>query len=280
MLRDLVWNLPEPIYVMTERGELVDANPAYLELVGVSDKASLKKLARDSLWADPERRREALERIAVEGQLRNFEITLKRPDGATRTVLDTCYSVQNDDPAGRLLYGIMVDVTEQKRVEDELRRLAIRDPLTGVYNRRHLAELAVRLNEGGELWGAVVVDIDHFKRYNDQHGHQAGDEVLLKVARFLSQRVRPGDAVVRIGGDEFLVLLFGEDTQHIEHVARRFQEAAPKAAPVPFTIGWAVREGRETLEDTVNRADRALLHARAKERGPVAQRRSGTTNRP
>ncbi|MFQ6047079.1 MAG: GGDEF domain-containing protein [Gemmatimonadales bacterium] len=280
MLRNLVWNLPEPVYVMTERGELVDANPAYLELVGVPDKATLRELARDSLWEDLERRREALERIAVEGQLRNFEITLKRADGETRTVLDTCYSVENDDRADRLLYGIMVDITEQKRVEQELRGLAIRDPLTGAYNRRHLAELAVRLNEGSEVWGAVVVDIDHFKRYNDQHGHQAGDEVLLKVARFLSQRVRPGDAVVRIGGDEFLVLLFGDDTHHIEDVARRFQEAAPKAAPVPFTIGWAVREDNETLEETVNRADRALLHARVKERGPVLQRRSGATDRP
>jgi diguanylate cyclase (GGDEF)-like protein/PAS domain S-box-containing protein len=280
VLRDLVWNLPEPIYVMNEDGEFVDANPAFLQLVGVPDKHALLALAHDSLWEDPVQRRELLRRVATQGQLRNLETGLRRADGETRTVLDTCYSVRNEETGEKLLYGIMIDISERKKVERELRRLAVRDPLTGCYNRRYLDDIERGLSDGDEVWGAVVVDIDNFKRYNDEYGHKEGDEVLLKVARFLSHRVRPGDAVVRIGGDEFLVLLFGDDTEHIEDVARRFEQAAPKAAPVPFSIGWDVRKGKETLRETIDRADRQLIHVRGKERASVYQRRSGAAGEP
>jgi diguanylate cyclase (GGDEF)-like protein/PAS domain S-box-containing protein len=280
VLQNLVWNLPEPIYVMNQNGEIVDANPAYLHLVGVPDKDSLRELSRDSLWENPEERRKALNLIAEEGQLRNLEINLRRTDGEIRTVLDTCYAVRDEETGEKLLYGILVDITDRKRLEQELRRLAIRDPLTGCYNRRFLAELEAQLDDTDDVWGAIVVDIDNFKRYNDVHGHQAGDEVLLRVTRFLSHRLRPGDAVVRIGGDEFLVLLFGDDTGHIHDVARRFEEAAPKAAPVPFSIGWAVREDREPLEQTIDRADQQLIHVRVKERGTPQQRRSGAARTP
>ena len=88
--------------------------------------------------------------------------------------------------------------------------------------------------------GCVFVDVDHFKQYNDQWGHQEGDEVLRRMARFLMRYVRAEEAVVRIGGDEFVILLHGRDADSTKLVADRLRIEALERAPVPFSLGWAI----------------------------------------
>ncbi len=179
------------------------------------------------------------------------------------------------DPAsGRwLFYGMLVDITERKELEWELRRMLIRDPLTGCYNRRYLHHLMETVGVQPGPWGAILVDIDNFKRYNDEHGHHAGDDILVKLARFLQRRVRAEDATIRLGGDEFLILVFGDNTPHTEDVAKRLRDDARDTAPAPFSLGWAMRRSGESLEDTVARADRQLMHVRVEERTYRPQRR-------
>lgn len=97
------------------------------------------------------------------------------------------------------------------RIQQELREQAIRDPLTGLYNRRHLAEqlqreMAISRRSGRPL-SVAVVDLDHFKRVNDEHGHAAGDAALVGTARFLLSRLRSTDIVCRYGGEEFVLVL-------------------------------------------------------------------------
>lgn len=272
--RELLWDLPEPIYVMNESGQLVDANGAYLELLGVEDLDQARSTVDATMWVDRARRDELIERVLREGQYQDAEVELSRADGEVRTVLDTCITVSDPETGVRLLYGLLVDITQHKQVERELRRLLIRDPLTGCFNRRYLEDLPPRL-EPEAVWGAIVVDIDEFKHYNDQFGHDAGDAILVRFARFLAHRLRPADAVIRMGGDEFLVLLFGNDTNYTEMVATRFKQAAATAgAPVPFSLGWAVRERGETLQETIIRADRQLIHVRIKERRRSTERRA------
>jgi diguanylate cyclase (GGDEF)-like protein len=121
-----------------------------------------------------------------------------------------------------------------------------------------------------ESWGCIFIDIDHFKQYNDRHGHQAGDDVLVKMSRFLMRQVRSEESVVRIGGDEFVILLQGDAGTHTQSVANRLQVAALRTAPVPFSLGWAVREPAETMEKMLGRADANLLEVRVIERAPRA----------
>lgn len=156
------------------------------------------------------------------------------------------------------------DMTERRKLEERLREQSIRDPLTGCFNRRYLALAEERLGPGQD-WGCVIVDLDNFKRINDTHGHRGGDEVLVAMGRYLNTHARDGDAVVRMGGDEFLLLL-GQGGATTEAVAERIRRAAASDAPCDISIGFAAREDDERLERTIERADRQLYQIRIAER--------------
>jgi diguanylate cyclase (GGDEF)-like protein len=171
-------------------------------------------------------------------------------------------------------HGILVDITHRKELQTQLLELSIRDPLTGCYNRRYLNTVTrqCEAQPKGEF-GCIYLDIDHFKQYNDTNGHAEGDAVLVKMARFLMRHVRAEEAVVRVGGDEFLVVLSDAGEDQTEHVAARLRAAAAASAPVPFSMGWAARRNGEKFEETMIRADRRLLAVRVDERRDLQKRR-------
>jgi diguanylate cyclase (GGDEF)-like protein/PAS domain S-box-containing protein len=272
-LKEFIKNLREGIYVTSASGDIVDCNPAFLEMFGVTSLAELKGYTAKNLLQDPGKRDQELRILEEEGAVREFELEIRRPDGQERIVLDTAYRVK-DPVSGEVLYhGILIDITDRKRLERQLRDQVIRDPLTGRYNRHYLAEIVGESNRRGGIWGVIVADVDHFKECNDRHGHGYGDRILTQIGRFLTQEVRVEDPVFRIGGDEFMVFLPGCDQGETREVADRFREKGPSAAPVSFSIGWAVRECQESLEETIRRADQQLIHIRVRER-KIKSRRS------
>ena len=275
-LRELVLNIPEGIYITTPQGGIVDANPALLELFGFETLAELRQRTVAELCVNGESLKEEHKLLERNGLVRDFELDIRRPDGSIRTVLDTCYLVRDPETKSERLYGILIDITQRKEVELRLRRLLVRDPLTGCYNRRYLEDLEARLDPDGTAVGAIVADVDHFKRYNDEFGHAAGDAVLVKLARFLTRHARAEDAVIRIGGDEFLVVLVGDSVEATKEIARRYSEQAAASAPIPISLGWAVRNPGESVDSTVRRADQGLIRIRLEERGRHKRRsRSG-----
>jgi len=148
------------------------------------------------------------------------------------------------------------------RFEETLRR-AQHDALTGLANHGHfwttLEREVDRANRYGRSLGLVMIDVDHFKAYNDRHGHAAGDAVLTRLSRFLMRQLRAEEFVVRTGGDEFVVLLPGSDEPGTCRAATRLREAALNDRLVPFSLGWAAREAGEPLERTILRADREMI---------------------
>lgn len=271
ILREFVRNLREGIYISSTDGRILDANPAFLEMVGVGSLDELAHVRAQELVADPDQRRRELELLERDGTVREFELLIRRVDGEMRTVLDTTYVFSDPVTGERRYHGILVDITGRKKLESQLIELSIRDPLTGCYNRRYLGEAQKRMQaRPDEQWGCIFIDIDHFKQYNDRHGHQAGDDVLVKMSRFLMRQVRAEEAVIRIGGDEFIILMQGDAGTHTEAVARRLQVAALRTAPVPFSLGWAERVQGESLEKMLGRADANLLEVRVIERAPRA----------
>lgn len=244
-------------------------------MFGVVSLAELGEYTAEQLLVQPQRRLEERKALAAEGAVREFEFDIRRPDGEVRTVLDTAYQV-TDETTGEIVYhGILVDITDRKELERQLFQAALRDPLTGCYNRRFLMDRESELSRGRRSWGVVIADIDRFKDYNDLHGHDTGDRVLVRVARFLTGEARPDDAVVRIGGDEFLVLLTGSASRSAETVAKRLHAIGRERVPVGLTYGWAVREGRESLDETIRRADQGLIRKRAQERRGHPRRGGG-----
>ncbi|MBZ5588433.1 MAG: sensor domain-containing diguanylate cyclase [Acidobacteriia bacterium] len=278
-LAEFVRNVQEGIYVTTTDGRILDANPAFLRMFGVSSLAELGECKAEELLVEPQRRLDELAVLATDGSVREFELEIRRPDGEVRTVLDTAYQVADPETGETLFHGILIDITDRKELERQLFQAALRDPLTGCYNRRFLMDREEELSRGRRTWGVVIADIDHFKDYNDLHGHDTGDRVLVRVARFLTGEARPDDAVVRIGGDEFLILLTGSASRSAETVAKRLHTIGREKVPVGLSYGWAVREGRESLEDTIRRADKGLLRKRALERRSSVRRRSEAAGR-
>ena len=266
-------NLGEGIYITNQSGEILDANPAFLKIFGVSSVEELQNY-KVSDFVDAEVRRKEVALVEREGSSRDRELQITRPDGGVRTVLDTWYVNTDPETSEPIFHGILVDITARKNLETQLVEQSIRDPLTGCYNRRHLATLYAKPRTEEEKWGCIYTDIDHFKQYNDVHGHAAGDSILRKMSRFLMRNVRAEEPVVRMGGDEFLVALFDTDLADTEAVAHRLEKAAYQRGPVSFSLGWAARENGESLEETVNRADRQLIQVRVVNRPEAYTRRT------
>jgi diguanylate cyclase (GGDEF)-like protein len=175
-----------------------------------------------------------------------------------------------------------------KWLQDELRarnaeldRVSRIDMLTNIYNRRHLDEHLRAVISAARRYdrsvGVLIVDIDHFKNVNDEHGHLAGDAVLREVAARLQQAMRTEDALGRWGGEEFLAVLTDTPPEGVRVMAERLRQVV---AAAPFTLddGSQIRvtvsvghtNGREDAEVLVHRADDALYVAKAEGRNRVA----------
>jgi len=272
-LNELALRLKEGIYITTLDGEIIDANPAFLEMFGVQSLENLKGY-RTSDFVRPEVREREMAMLERDGAVRDVEFQLTRRDGEIRTVVDSAFLSVDSKSGEKYCHGILVDITQRKELQTQLLELSIRDPLTGCYNRRYLNTVTRQCEaEPKGEWGCIYLDIDHFKQYNDTNGHAEGDAVLVKMARFLMRHVRAEEAVVRVGGDEFLVVLCDSDEDQTEHVVARLRAAAATSAPVPFSMGWAARRNAETFEATMVRADHRLLAVRVDERKDLLKRR-------
>ena len=235
-------------------------------------------------------RRRAMEDAAggTERFLR-FEVEHRCKDG--RLIWGEVLSKPDRNAQGEIIgyHGITREITERKRLEEQVHQLAFHDPLTRLANRRlmldHL-EQAMSASKRSHRHGALLfLDLDNFKPLNDQHGHGVGDLLLIEVAERLNACVREADTVARFGGDEFVVLLSELSTQPgeaaeqavaiAEKVRTRLAEpyvlqSAPSAPAIRHectaSIGVAVFRGRDESQNAViDRADAAMY--RAKEEG-------------
>lgn len=262
-LREFAKNLREGIYISTPDGRLLDCNPAFLEMVGVSSAKELGEYGANKLFFHVQQRVDEMLLLDRDGSVREFEILLRRPDGEMRTVLDTCYLIRDPDTNAEYIHGILIDITARKQLEASLLEASTHDALTGALNRRHLTAMEEQLAKDPAIaCGCIFVDVDNFKQYNDTHGHLEGDEALKRMARFLMRYTRVEESVIRVGGDEFVVLLAGADEEQTKAVADRLRIEALEHAPVAFSLGFAARETGETLQRLMDRADRGLMEVR------------------
>lgn len=156
------------------------------------------------------------------------------------------------------------------------------DSLTSLHNRRWLEEMYTRemkrSHAGDFKLCAFMIDIDFFKKVNDTYGHLAGDVVLIEVARTLNQSLRPSDMPVRFGGEEFSVFLPGTTTKNAKIIAERIRANIEKkeiklpddtVIKVTVSIGFAEREGNDTVKSLIEKADKALYQAKQNNRNRV-----------
>jgi diguanylate cyclase (GGDEF)-like protein len=172
---------------------------------------------------------------------------------------------------------------ERARLFQEVQSLALTDPLTGLQNRRSLFEVGrvefVRAQRMKRPFCCMMLDLDHFKRINDEYGHLIGDQVLQEFAKRCERSVREVDLVGRYGGEELMILMPETDRETSMHVAERLRttiastpiQVFGKEISVTVSIGVATQDENTTdLETLIARADQALYIAKHKGRNRVA----------
>jgi diguanylate cyclase (GGDEF)-like protein/PAS domain S-box-containing protein len=291
--------------VITDRdGRITWVNPAACAITGYASDELVGRHTRilrsglhgrdfyENLW-----------RTVLSGHAWSGMITNRRKDGSLYHEEQTIAPVLDERGEVTHFIAIKQDVTEKRRLEEalatasaelsarilevealtvRLRDQAIRDPLTGLHNRRYLEEALVRdaahATRTGHPLTLAMLDVDRFKQINDRHGHAIGDLVLLRLADVLRAGVRESDLVCRVGGEEFLVVLPGAPlpaaVRRAEEWRERFAaesvEAPAGSVSSTVSIGVALYRGdSESIGAVLERADRALYAAKAAGRDRV-----------
>jgi len=198
-----------------------------------------------------------------------IEYRFRVASGEYRWFSDVIRVIRKPDGSGHRLVGVMIDITDQKLVEETLAYRATHDTLTGLLNREQLHVELERIYRSSEPWALLFLDLDGFKDVNDGLGHSTGDEVLRVVAKRLTAATRPHDIVARFGGDEFCVLASGAERDVALTMAHRLREAVHGATTVAghtlrlaVTVGVALVEAVGTPEALLRQADAAMYSAK------------------
>lgn len=263
------WNEQRAIYV----------SPAYEQVFGRSAALLLADYSewRNSIYPDDlDYAAETFARVLESGAEESREYRIIRGDGQLRWLSDKCFvSPRHAEGTGVVIVGIAEDITEKKRLEGELHRLATTDVLTQSSNRRHFFDCARREFEHARKFGSpmafLLLDLDDFKKINDQYGHQMGDQVLQRLAQCGANALRRGDLFGRIGGEEFAALFPGCEQDVALQVAERLQREVQRLSfqHEGASFGITVSQGLTclhaadaNLEALYARADAAMYLAK------------------
>ncbi len=276
-LATIILSAREGIVVTDSDGKVVLMNPAAELLLGKSMR-ELVDSGFMSLIDDPSGLKNLLER----------DPSIKEPETVhfNQRVLSV-YAATIRTPQGGVVgsAALIRDITEEKRLEERLRRLSTTDGLTGLFNRRHLDETLTTELERALRYNAplsiMMFDVDHFKRFNDEHGHDQGDRVLQAIAQSLQEHVRKVDVPCRYGGEEFLAILPGTNQAGAIIVSERLRHAIEQmevdGLKVTISIGVASVPELDVRSSAtlVEAADSALYRAKRAGRNQVIAAHKG-----
>jgi diguanylate cyclase (GGDEF)-like protein len=292
----VVEGMRDGVVVLDNDNRIVDMNPAAQEMLHVRMDASLGKMAGAVLpfWANVEREAAGREETVIDYRLddsahRQIDLHLtqmrdkrNQPGGKLILLRDVTHLKNIERALRETNTALLLKIAEIEALQAKLKEQAIRDPLTGLYNRRFLEETLSR-----ELAQAVrsqrplslaMIDLDHFKNINDTYGHEAGDRFLKALGDLLLELTRFGDVACRFGGEEFVVVLPGAPLEIAairvnsmrQAFASRKIEIAGASLGVTFSAGVAgfPLHGSDDAE-LLAEADRALYAAKAAGRDRV-----------
>ena len=271
---------PALVCVVDRQGRLVLFNPALEAATGWSADEVVGRLFWDVLVVphEVEPAQDCIRRALTLGEVAPQEGDWLDRWGGYRRVSIKLSVARGPDGLPSSLVCVGFDVTEQRRLEAQLRLRARTDVLTGLANREALNDaLDVELAGDGAGCGLLFCDLDGFKLANDTHGHEVGDALLREAARRLLEATGGQDLVARFGGDEFVVLCRGADAYRVEDVRSSVERAftAPFLTPqglvhVGISVGTAVRAPGQTPDQLMAAADRHMYGVKTSRRRRVA----------
>ncbi|CAO3358694.1 diguanylate cyclase [Azospirillum melinis] len=283
-IENLVELMPSPVWYKDSAGRYALCNRAYRELFpNAADGVEWSSQDQGPPGQNP------LEQSPSGTTAFSFETSVAGPDGDARELLVVKRPLTAPDGAATGVIAIATDITDRRRMERELQRLATTDPLSGAHNRRHILELLERLLTGLDVAPEerqaagmaclIMLDIDHFKRINDEMGHGAGDIAIRRVVEVIRGQMRATDQIGRIGGEEFAILLPDSSRPDGVAIAERLRSGLaalaielPDGRSFQLTGSFGLTEVRtlgDTVESVLGRADQALYRAKALGRNRV-----------
>ncbi|MFQ6109081.1 MAG: PAS domain S-box protein [Candidatus Aminicenantales bacterium] len=228
--RELIKNIKVGIFRATPEGKLLEVNPTALEIFAFKNPEEFLKLKIEDLFKSADAIENFMKEIERSGFVKNREFLLTKKDGSYFWASLTSTAVE--DTSGKMVYydTVIEEITERKKLEEEVKRLSVTDELTGLYNRRYFNEHLPEEIRTAERWRSslslIMIDIDDFKSYNDSYHHLKGDEVIKEAAQVISQNIRKEtDWASRFGGDEFTIILPGTDVKEVTAIAERIRTA-------------------------------------------------------
>lgn len=233
------------------------------------------------LWVNLAERKKYYKILDDYGVVKDFECQFMRKNGDVFWALLNAASIEYQGE--KAVLGTVYDIQQRKETEQELKRLATIDTLTGVVNRRFFFELAEKefrqVLRYKKSVAFLALDIDHFKNVNDNYGHQGGDEVLRAFVQACKEELRETDIFGRIGGEEFSILLLETDQSSARLVAERIRHKIEQmvitfenhAIKITVSIGAAIIDTEDkSLDQVFQRADKALYEAKNSGRNRVS----------
>lgn len=250
---------------------LFDLPPGFVHQ-GIAMEEVLRQIARNGIYGPGDVEDHVTRRLKIIGGFQAHAFELTRPDGRSLRIMGAPVMIEGE-PEGLVL--LQEDITEHKNYQATLERLATTDHLTGLLNRRAFLDATEReirrAHRYGQPLALIMLDVDHFKRINDGHGHPAGDEVLRRIAATCRGMLRDGDLMGRLGGEEFAITLVQPPLQVASAVAERLRKAVSELGiefggerlAVTISLGIAeVGEGITSLDHLISRADACLYTAK------------------
>ena len=266
------------VYRTTIEGRILDCNESFARIFGYSSREDVLRQVAWDFYIRPEDRQAAVAKLVERQSLTNYELCLRRKDGSLVWVLQTENLVEGPDGLLSVIEGTIIDISERKRAEEQVKHLAFHDPLTNLPNRLlfndRLTLAVAQAHRHNQRLAVLFLDLDRFKTINDSLGHSVGDELLRQVAERIQEHVREGDTVARLGGDEFTLLVPGITAEEdAAKIARKICEAIHdpfwidgRELFVTTSVGVSVypSDGHDS-ETLIRNADSAMY--RAKEQG-------------
>lgn len=257
-----------PLYIINDT--MLDyLGYTYEELVEETDEKMQKVIAPED-WERVEKT--IYESLAKTGEY-NVQYRVIRKDGTRLWVDDKGHEITTED-GRRAMISIMLDINESIQLQERLKREAMEDSLTGIFNRKGAISRIEECLSCRQPGAILLMDIDNFKQLNDTYGHQTGDQVLILLADLLRSHSRKGDVVSRIGGDEFLLFLPGFTRQDLlekraEEICSSFREAGARYDKVALSIsiGIAVSDGNSDFDHLFKEADDRLYAVKKSGKG-------------
>lgn len=281
-LKSILDQLPDVLYRTDMQGIITTISPACFDILGFKREEMLGTDLSDYYSIREDRQKIVRAICGADGRAIRVESALRHKNGSIVWVLTNAFVRFDSSGQPVSIEGLARDISERKRMEDQLMILSRTDGLTGTYSRGHFMDRSEEVINMMKRYqrpaSMMVMDLDHFKAINDKYGHHAGDLALKAFTNMCQQEIRESDILGRLGGEEFGLMMPETTLQHAQILAERIRKAATaleitlddQTIVITVSIGLAELGTEDaTLDSVMRRADLAMYQAKAGGRNQV-----------